>query len=196
MIVEGQGGVSDPRAARATPGWYPDPVGTLRWWDGQSWGPAVGELPPAGPYAPQPNKALAVLSHLGPVLGGFILPLVIYLVTDRNDTYVRHHASEGLNFQLSFLIVWLAGFVVIFVGFFGLAASSSSSSGSSDGTGAAFGVGFLLLFFGMFALMAASWVFAIIGAIQASKGNWWRYPICIRFVKGAAPKDTLPLIGF
>ena len=192
MIGEGRGGVSDPRAVHAVPGWYPDPVGTLRWWDGQAWGPAAGELPPGGPFAPQPNKTLAVLSHLGPILGGFVLPLVIYLAADRNDHYVRHHASEGLNFQLSFLIVWLIGFVAIFVGFSGLAATS----GSGDGSGAAFGIGFVLLFFGMFGLMAASWVFAIIGAIQASKGNWWRYPVCIRFVKGAAPKGTPPLVNF
>ena len=182
--------MSDPRTAGAPPGWYADPVGVLRWWDGQHWGPAAGELPPAGPFTAPPNKTLAILSHLGPVLGGFILPLVIYLAADRNDRYVHHHASEGLNFQLTFMIAWFAGFALVFVGFSGLAATSASGGG-----GAVLGVGFFGLFFGMFALMALSWVFAIIGAIQASKGTWWRYPICIRFVKGVAPKDTPALIG-
>ena len=46
------------------------------------------------------------------------------------------------------------------------------------------------------AWIVGSWVFAIIGAIQASKGVWWRYPVCVRFVKGAAPIDTPPLVGF
>ena len=182
--------MGDPRAAAAPPGWYADPTGTLRWWDGQNWGPAAGQLPPGGPFTPQPNKTLAVLSHLGPILGGFVLPLVIYLAADRNDHYVRHHASEGLNFQLSFLIVWLVGIGVFFVGFFGLAAAAGSS-------GAAVGLGaFFLVWLVLFGLMIASWVFAVIGAVQASKGVWWRYPVCVRFVKGAAPADTPPLVNF
>ena len=32
--------------------------------------------------------------------------------------------------------------------------------------------------------MAGAWVLSIIGAIKANKGEPWRYPINIRFVKG------------
>lgn len=34
------------------PGWYPDPSGQLRWWDGSSWG--VAAAPPAAPHVPGP----------------------------------------------------------------------------------------------------------------------------------------------
>ncbi len=35
------------------PGWYQDPEGTTRWWDGQQWGEAA---PPAAPPAPHPGQ--------------------------------------------------------------------------------------------------------------------------------------------
>ena len=183
--------MSDPQASTAAPGWYPDPAGYIRWWDGRAWGPVAA--PPGPPPPPQPNKAMAILSHLGPVVGGFILPLILYLVTDPRDLYTRHHASEGLNFALTIMIGWVAAFAVFFVAVIGGAAVAGASSGAA---GAGFGIGFIALWLGMFALIVGCWVFAIVGAVQASKGVWWRYPICIRFVKGAAPKDTPPLIGF
>ena len=34
------------------PGWYTDPNGTTRWWDGTAWGAAAGEVPVAQPYQP------------------------------------------------------------------------------------------------------------------------------------------------
>ncbi len=34
------------------PGWYTDPNGTTRWWDGSAWGAAAGEVPAAQPYQP------------------------------------------------------------------------------------------------------------------------------------------------
>ena len=32
------------------PGWYSDPNGTTRWWDGNAWGAAAGDVPVAQPY--------------------------------------------------------------------------------------------------------------------------------------------------
>jgi uncharacterized Tic20 family protein len=169
----------DPTAPSATPpGWYPDHTGVLRWWDGLAWGPPAPAPPP-----PAPNKALAIISHLGPIFGGFILPLVIYLVCDKNDQYVRHHASEGLNFSLTLLIAQLVAFLLFFMGFAGLASGSSGMIGTGVGL-------FALAWVALFGLGVVGWIFAIIGAVQASGGNWYRYPICIRFVKGAAPKGT------
>jgi uncharacterized protein len=166
----------------APPGWYRDPGGALRWWDGQMW----GAFAPVYDGPPPPNKTMAVLAHLGPILGGFILPLIVYLTADKRDVYVRHHASEGLNFQLTFLIVWFAGAILFFVGF-GVTAAAAGSGGG----GAAFGLGwFFFIWLVLFGLGIASWVFAVIGAIAASQGKWYRYPIAIRFVKGAVDPDT------
>ena len=164
----------------APPGWYPDVTGAVRWWDGQAWGPL------AVPPAPPANKTLAIVTHLGPVLGGFILPLVIYCVCDKNDRYVVHHSSEGLNFSLTLLIVQVAWMALGLLAFVGLAAGRSA--------GAALGLGaFGLVWLAGFAVTVAGWVFAILAAVRASQGQWYRYPVCIRFVKGAVPPDTPPL---
>jgi len=171
------------------PGWYADPTGALRWWDGQHWGPAAP--PVAGGVSASNTKALATLSHLGNLLGGFVLPLVIFLTADKRDRYLRHHAAEGLNFQITFGLVWLGGFLLFFVfGFGGVALA-----GDSSGVGAAFGIVFVLFWLLMMATMVASWVLGILGAVRASQGVWWRYPVCVRFVKvgregAAGPADA------
>lgn len=152
------------------PGWYPSPEGPMRWWDGTNWG--AWATPPGSPAYPQQvpspygygspypaandnSKTLVVLSHLGCVIGGFILPLVVYLVEKQNP-YVRHHAAEALNFQLTMLIAMAVSFVLllVFVGFFTLLAA-----------------------------MVLNYVWGIMGAVKASQGQWWRYPISIRFVR-------------
>ncbi len=184
--------MSEPQAA-AAPGWYADQAGAIRWWDGQAWGPLAP--PPGPPPPPAPNKAVAVLAHLGPIVGGFILPLVLYLVTDERDRYTRHHASEGLNFCLTLLILQVGGFALFFVAIFA-GAAASSASGSGAGAGLGFGLGFFAVWGVLMLVFVGAWVFAIIGAVQASKGVWYRYPICVRFVKGAAPAGTPPLVGF
>jgi uncharacterized Tic20 family protein len=117
------------------------------------------------------GKVYAVLSHLGFFGGGFVLPLIFrYAETGRNP-YVRHHATEALNFNLTFLIAWLVVWpvtVVVLV---------------LDGGGTAAA---------LFTLSAAIWiagaVFAIVGAVKASHGESYRYPISIRFVGRNEPR--------
>jgi hypothetical protein len=145
------------------PGWYADPYGQQRWWDGQRWGFAV---PP--PSSPSNDRTLAIIANLGCLLGGFVLPLVIYLVAEKKDAFVKHWAREALNFQLTFLVVWFGGFVAFF---FGLVASNGSPVA-------------LLFFFVLFPAMILNYVWSIMGAIKASRGELWRYPISIRFVSG------------
>ena len=43
----------DPPSGAPAPGWYVDPNGTTRWWDGAQWGQAA-EVPPAAPAPPVP----------------------------------------------------------------------------------------------------------------------------------------------
>lgn len=76
------------------PGWYVDPSGGSRWWDGTGWGPTAPDRPGGGGSN---SRTLATLAHLGAVFGSFVVPLVIYLSADPRDRYVRHHAREGLG---------------------------------------------------------------------------------------------------
>ncbi len=155
----------------APPGWYQDHTGYLRWWDGAGWGPYA----PAPPAPQESNQALSVLCHLGIVVGGVILPLVIYLTEGKKNAFIRHHAREALNFQITFLIVYLGAFALFFGAFFVSMLSSIDGDGFSG-------------FFFPFPLIILVWFgavgLAIMGAVRANQRQWWSYPVAIRFVKG------------
>ena len=102
------------------------------------------------------EKLMATLSHLGSVIGGFILPLVIWLTQKDKSEYVAHHAKEALNFQITLIIGFIAGAIlmIIFIGILVLAVV---------------GIGGLIL--------------SIIAAIKANEGVRYEYPFNIRFIK-------------
>ena len=108
-------------------------------------------------YEPtQDEKNVALLSHVLTLLVGFIAPLVIYLVKREESDYVRDHAVESLNFQLSLTIYIIACFplMLVIVGIF-----------------LAIGLGIMAL------------VTVIIATVKASEGKTYRYPLTIRFIK-------------
>jgi len=162
-----------PDPQTAAPGWYAAEPGFVRWWDGTGWGPprpadAAGRPVPDPEPAPvraarvlphavpgDNTRSFVMLSHLGFVLGGFIMPLAVYLV-EKSNPYVRHHATEALNFQLTVLIVALLSIplMAVVVGFFTLAA-----------------------------VLVADVVFGIIGSVKAGRGVWWRYPVNLRLIR-------------
>ena len=104
------------------------------------------------------DKLWNVLLHLSPILGlGLIGPLVVYLVT-RNDagSSIPDHAKETLNFHISMFIYVMISAILCLIF-----------------------IGIVLLF----VCAIASIVLAIIGAVKASDGIVYKYPLCIRFVK-------------
>jgi uncharacterized Tic20 family protein len=152
------------------PGWYPDPTGTLRWWDGRAWSAAVAASSGGN------SRTMAMLAHLSGIVGGWLLALIIYLVDGGKDRFVRHHASEALNFQLSMLIVFFVDYALLFPTFF---------------LGALFPPFFVLsalAFAAFFAVIVVNIVFSIIGMVRANRGEWWEYPINLRMVRGRCPR--------
>ena len=145
--------------AQAPPGWYPDQQGSMRWWDGQQWGATAPVPVPAAPGSGTDPKTMAMLAQLLGIFTGFLGPLIIYLVNGDKDPYVRHHSAEALNFQITVTIAYFVSIALMFVL-----------------------IGFLLF--------PVIWVLALVFAIQATiaanRGEWYRYPISIRFVSGAA----------
>ena len=120
-------------------------------------------LPP-----PQPNETITVtgdarnwatLSHLSAFVAFFgipslVGPLVMWLIR-RDDPYAEFHAKEALNFNISFLLYGIASAILI------LAL-----------------VGLLLL-----PIVLVTWfVLVIRGAVKASAGEYYRYPMTLRFV--------------
>lgn len=111
-----------------------------------------------GEYDPSSNeRTMALLAHLLPLLGfGFIAPLVIYLVKKDDSDFVADQAREALNFQITLFIGFIASVVLMFV---------------------------LIGFLTIMALGIAALVLGIVAAIKSNDGEWYRYPLNIRFIK-------------
>ena len=124
------------------------------------WGPGPSQPPPHPSGTTQEERTWALASHIGCIVGAwialaFLVPLVIMLVKGNESGFVRSHAVESLNFQLSMLIY---GFVSALL--------------------ALVLVGFVLL-----AILAVMWlVLVVIATMRASEGRTYRYPLTIRFV--------------
>ncbi len=119
------------------------------------------DAPPTPASVPEQDRTWAVLAHLTAFLTawfafGFIGPLVIMLLRGDRSPFVRHHAVEALNFNLSVLIYAAISGVLVFV-LIGIV---------------------MLIVLGLIYLVAV-----ITGATRANAGRLYRYPITIRFVR-------------
>ena len=128
---------------------------------GQPYGgppPGTGPRMPAGPTSEERTWALA--AHVGSLVAawfamGFIAPLVVMLLKGKESPFVRRHAVESLNFQISLLIYLVISVILVFLL-----------------------VGILLLAaLGVFAL-----VVIILATVAASNGQDYRYPLTIRLI--------------
>ena len=111
------------------------------------------------------ERTMAVLSHILCVIGGFLAPLIIYLIKKDESAYIRSHAKESLNFQLTVLLAWIALWIVTMI------------------------LTFIFFFFSFLGfplrvlLMIANLVLVIIATIRASENKIYKYPFSIKFVK-------------
>lgn len=118
--------------------------------------------PSASPAAvPSEDRNWAMGAHLSAFLAayialGFLGPLVVLLVRGDRSPFVRQHAVEALNFNLTVLI-YIVISVILAILLIGL---------------------LMLLALGILYVVAV-----IIGAVRASSGEHFRYPLTIRFVK-------------
>jgi uncharacterized Tic20 family protein len=116
------------------------------------------------------SRGWAVGAHLSPWIGGFLGPLIIWLAK-KDDPYVEYHARAALNFQISLLIYVMGWLLVATVAIALLAVAGAIVVGI-----VIFGLGFL-------AFVYLGFVPPIIGAIKASNGELYRYPVSIAFIK-------------
>ncbi len=174
MTNEGEG---------APAGWYPTPEGNQRYWDGSDWtshtAPGVGAGPPGvappGGVAPAPGVAMvgpngttadertmAMLAHLLGLVATFLGPLIIYLIKKDESRFVRDQAAEALNFAISIAIYSFAYIIVSFILLFVL-------------------VG-IFLFIALPFLAIGVVILHIVAAVAANRGEYYRYPLTIRFI--------------
>jgi uncharacterized Tic20 family protein len=113
---------------------------------------------PSAPTSEERNWAL--VAHVGTFVAAwialaFLCPLIVMLVKGNDSAFIRRHAVESLNFQISLLIYLVVSFVLAFVL-----------------------VGFVLMAaVGIFAL-----VVIILATVKAANGEDYRYPLTIRLV--------------
>lgn len=124
---------------------------------------------------PANDRTMGLLAHLLAMLAGIIGVAIFYAVTKERSQFVRHHATEALNFSITLMIVsFVLPFGLMALMFGGLAVL---------GEGAAFG-GFFLIFPLMLVLVLVAWVLPIMAMMAANRSEWYRYPVTFRFVKG------------
>ncbi|TFD45688.1 DUF4870 domain-containing protein [Cryobacterium frigoriphilum] len=104
---------------------------------------------------PSDEKMWATLIHVGGVLGYFLPSLIGYIILKDRGPFIRSHAMTALNFQLTILIVTVVGLALT-----------------------AIFIGFIVLF--------AAWilniVFSIMAALAANRGQFYTYPLTIKFL--------------
>lgn len=133
-----------------------------------------------------------MIAHLAPFivlatpLGGILAPLAVYLLKKDDDPFIAAHAKESLNFHLSLLLYAALAFIGWFAAFFAILAGIVAH-GQSPGAGPPlwfipflFPLAPLLTFF--FAYLAV-FVFMVLAALAANRGEPYRYPLTIRFLR-------------
>jgi uncharacterized protein len=124
-------------------------------------GPSPGGPPGQRPLPPDQERLWGMLAHLLSFVAayialGFVAPLVVLLVFGQRSAYVRAHAVESLNFNLSWLLYAVVAGILLIIG-----------------------IGLLILI----ALGIAYVVLVVIASIRANNGEFFRYPLTIRFVR-------------
>lgn len=140
-------------------------------------GTSHGELRPGdatvgtdhlAPDAEERNWAMA--AHVGSFVAayvalGLVAPLVVLLAKGSNSAYVRRHAVESLNFQISVLIYaaigTALGFVLVFV---------------------TLGLALIVVLPLVLAFLVAYVVVVVLATVKASHGADYRYPLTVRLV--------------
>jgi uncharacterized Tic20 family protein len=120
--------------------------------------PPAAALPPPSPGMTSDEKLWAIGCHLSIFLGvPFILPLIVFLVKREESALIAAHAREALNFHLSLLL-----YAVCCLPFF-----------------------FFLFCIPLMVLppiWLAGFILAIIAAVKASEGGFFKYPLTIPFL--------------
>lgn len=108
------------------------------------------------------ERMWGMLCHLS-ALAGFVIPfgniigpLVVYSMKKDEYAFVADQGKESLNFQISVMLYLFIGFITLI-----------------------FLVGIAFLIF----IPIGSLILTVVAALRANDGEWFRYPLSIRFIK-------------
>lgn len=109
-------------------------------------------------YTQEQERQYAMFTHLSLIISWFVGPLIGYLVLKDKSDFLKQQTSAALNFGISLSIYFFAAIVL---------------------TGISFG----LLFFLPMAVSVAGLILAILAGLAANRGELYKYPLSITFVK-------------
>ena len=143
-------------------------------------GEQAAAIPTPGPT--KDEQTLAFLAQFLQIFTGFIAPLVIYLMK-RESRFVSFHAMQALLWQIIYLVVIIAVFIIAFVGAFAtIMTQPQPPSGSQQPPAAVF-----LLFPLFWLIFMGGWVLnlviGIVYGIKANRGEWAAYPVIGRWAR-------------
>lgn len=108
------------------------------------------------------ERMWGMICHLS-ALAGFVIPfgniigpLIVYSMKKDEYSFVADQGKESLNFQISVLIYLLISLVTIVL---------------------LVGIMFLII------IPLISLILTVVASVRANDGEYYRYPLCIRFIK-------------
>ena|SRR5579859_5899654 len=110
-------------------------------------------------YTPTSDeRVIAILSHILAIVPGvgILGPLVIWLVKKDESGFVEANAKESLNFQITVILAYFAGFILMLIL-----------------------IGFILLWL----IGILNLVLVIVASVRASENKVYRYPFNLRLIK-------------
>ncbi|MDX6251014.1 MAG: uncharacterized protein QOF10_4374 [Kribbellaceae bacterium] len=119
------------------------------------------------PLTPSEERTWAIVAHIGTLVAawlamGFLCPLAIWLIFRNRSEFVRRHALESLNFQISLLIYTAVAIALVLI---------------------TFGLGILIVIPLIIIGGIAALVVIILATLAAANGQEYRYPLTIRLVR-------------
>ena len=119
--------------------------------------PPTNPDPLAGqPMSPADEKMWAILTHVGGLVLSFWVPLITYLVFKDRGPFIRWHTRQALNFHITLAIAYAVGFVLAFV---------------------------IVGFFVLLAVVVLAIIYSILAAMAANRGEFYKIPLAIEFIK-------------
>ncbi len=108
-----------------------------------------------------------MFAHIGALIAGFVAmaflgPLIVMLTQGNKSAFVRRHAVESLNFQITLLMALVAGVILSII---------------------TLGLGLLIFIPVGIVVAIAALVYIVIAGVKANNGEEFRYPVNIRLVK-------------
>lgn len=101
------------------------------------------------------EKNIATVTHLAGTIFLFIPALIVWILKKDDSAYVADQAKEALNFQITVAIAMFAANILIWIL-----------------------VGLALIPI----IWIANIILSILAAIATSKGETYRYPVCLRLI--------------